>query len=242
MNPRFLLAPLVLVSVAACSDDEEGGSLFDTVATSATSDATATTTAATTSDTAAPGTDAAPGTSAAPATSAAAPATSTGAPTSAPAGTAAVGAEEGFLFTDAEGTYTAVFPAEPESIPQEQPLPDGTTIPVTIVLYNAGVAGFTTATVGYAPGTVADLDGAVQGMLTNTGATLIEQTDIEHQGIPGRQVVASVDAGAPGTLIGRIYARDNRLWQVLYTGAGEHTPDEPEIAAFLDSFQITEGG
>ena len=50
------------------------------------------------------------------------------------------------------------------------------------------------------------------------------------------------DIGGQGTLIARFYVDANRLWQVIYSAAGDVTPEDPVPAAFFDSFRFTEGG
>jgi hypothetical protein len=226
-----ILAPVVVaLALVACGgdDDDDGGD------------------AAVTSATEAPATEAPATTQADAATTAAATAA---AATSAPAGSAPAGSaptatpavsatSAGYVYSSADGSYEITYPDPPKSQTQQQPLPDGTTLPVTFTISASGSEAFISSVVEYPPGVVADLDGAVQGALTNTGATLKSSDEIELDGRPGRQLVA--DVAGQGTLIARLYAQDNRLWQVIYTGRGTFGPDHPPAAAFLDSFRFTE--
>ena len=111
---------------------------------------------------------------------------------------------------------------------------------MTFVLHAEPTQAFISSVVEYPPEVTADLQGAADGAIANSGATLKNEQDIELDGRQGRQLVADVQG--QGTLIARIYVDGNRLWQVIYTGQGTVAPDDPEASAFLDSFQFTEGG
>lgn len=161
---------------------------------------------------------------------------------SAPA-TAGPAAGEPVDYASADGSYSVTFPGEPMEQTQEQQLPDGTMLPVTFVLFSRMEEGFVTSVVEYAEGTTTDLQGALDGAIANSGATLVEATDIELDGIPGKQAVATIASGSvEGTLLARFYGSGSRLWQVIYTGAGDRSFGDPAVAAFFDSFQLTEGG
>ena len=79
------------------------------------------------------------------------------------------------------------------------------------------------------------LDYAVSGALFNTGAKLLEQTEIQIDGFPGRELRASGATDLPMWV--RIYLVGRRLFQLTVSG-----PNRPEIEAnarkFLDSFHL----
>jgi hypothetical protein len=218
---RAAVTALLLLAAVSCGDDDDaetvGADRPDATSSPATS-APATTVPVTTAAPAATATTAAPAAS-----------TTSGAPSG-----------DAFEFTSADGSYTIIYPAEPSERTQQQQLPDGSTLPVTLTILGSPDEAFISSVVEYPPEVTADLQGAVDGAIANSGATLIAEQDIELGGRLGRQFVA--DVGGEGTLIARLYVDGNRLWQVLYTGAGEISPDDPAPAAFFDSFRFTEGG
>lgn len=226
---RRVAAPLVaILALAACSgdDDEESD---DTTASTADAADTIADTATTTADIATTAVEA-PVTSAAPVTTAGGDTTATGAPdTTMPA--------EPFQFTAPEGDYTIVFPGEPEETSQTTPLPDGSTLPITFYLYQTQELAFGTAAIAYPEGTAIDLEGARDGAIASVSGTLLESEPIELQGRQGIQFVG--DVGGQGTYISRVFAEGLRLYQIVAVVGGVAAPDDPEIAAFLDSFQFT---
>ncbi|MBA3604481.1 MAG: hypothetical protein M3487_00670 [Actinomycetota bacterium] len=142
-----------------------------------------------------------------------------------------------FPFTAPEGDYTVVFPGEPEETNQETPLPDGSTLPITFYLYQTSEMAFGTAAIAYPIGTTIDLEGARDGAIMSVGGTLLSSVPIELQGRQGLQFVG--DVGGQGTYISRVFADGLRLYQVVAVVQGEAAAEDPEIAAFLDTFQFT---
>ena len=153
---------------------------------------------------------------------------------------------EGVTYTSPEGDYSAVFPAQPAEQRQDQPLPDGSTVELVIVGAEGADRFMATARGQYPEGTVLDvplaLDGVQEQAIANVQGTLIDSQDVELQGRPGRQFSASFTSnGEAGTLLQRVYFDGPVIYQVLVTGAGELTFEDPEIAAFFDSFQFSGG-
>ena len=216
-------ALVAMLAFAACGgDDEESDDTSASTADGATTIAGDATMAA--AATTAGGTPATSG----------APVTPAGSETTAADGTEA---PEPFDFTSPEGDYTVTFPGEPEETNQETPLPDGTTLPITFYLYQTVQLAFGTAAIAYPEATVIDLEGARDGAIASVGGTLTESEMIEQQGRQGIQFVG--DVGGQGTYISRVFAEGLRLYQIVAVVQGTATADDPEIAAFLDSFQFT---
>ena len=153
-------------------------------------------------------------------------------------------ARDGVTYTSSQGDYTAVFPAEPSEQTQPQTLPDGSTMDLVIVGLETSDRFMGTARGEYPAGTEIDvaaaLDGAQNQAIENVEGTLISGQDIELAGRPGREFSASMDVrGEAGTLLQRVYFDGPVVYQVIVTGAGDFGFDEPEAAAFFDSFQFT---
>ena len=153
---------------------------------------------------------------------------------------------EGVTYTSPEGDYSAVFPAQPAEQRQDQPLPDGSTVELVIVGAEGADRFMATSRGQYPQGTVLDvpvaLDGAQEQAIANVQGTLIDSQDMELQGRPGRQFSASFTSnGEAGTLLQRVYFDGPVIYQVVVTGAGELTFEDPESTAFFDSFQFSGG-
>lgn len=153
---------------------------------------------------------------------------------------------EGFVFTSAEGDYSATFPGEPTPQTQAQPLPDGSSVDVVFATYEVDDGFMATARAQYPDGYVLDVPVALQGAqdqaLANVGATLIESQDITLQGRPGREFSGSVTSnGVEGTVLQRVFLDGLVIYQQIFTGAGEVTFTDPELATFFESFAFTIG-
>ena len=155
-------------------------------------------------------------------------------------------AVQGFVFTSAEGDYTATFPGEPtlQTIPQA--LPDGNTVNLVFAGYETNDSFIATARGQYPDGYVLDVPLALQGAqdqaIANVNATLIASQDITLQGRPGREFSASVTSnGQEGTVLQRVYLDGLVIYQQIFTGAGEASFTDPELAPFFDSFAFTTG-
>jgi hypothetical protein len=148
---------------------------------------------------------------------------------------------EGVTFTPPEGDYSIVYPAQPTQNDQTVALPDGTSLPVTFYILDAGDSALGSAAVEYPAGIEVSLEGSQEGAITNISATLIDSEPITLQGRDGLQFSADVQDGQ-GTYLSRIYADGSTLYQVIDIETGEASFDDPAIAAFFDSFRFTEDG
>ena len=238
-RPARLAAVLVVCAIgtAACGDDDDDGA-----STSAATEVTATSVAAAGST--GPATTDVATTDVA--TTGDAPTGGATTPSAASAPSVPTAGGEGVTYTSPEGDYSAVFPAQPAEQRQDQPLPDGSTVELVIVGAEGADRFMATSRGQYPEGTVLDvpvaLDGAQEQAIANVQGTLIDGQDVELQGRPGRQFSASFTSnGEAGTLLQRVYFDGPVIYQVLVTGAGELTFEDPEIAAFFDSFQFAGG-
>lgn|GEM_PF-3857578 len=82
------------------------------------------------------------------------------------------------------------------------------------------------------------MEGARDGAVSNISGALTSSDPIKLQGREGLQFTASVQDGN-GTYLSRVYYDDMTLYQVIAVVLGEVTFDDPEIAAFFDSFRFT---
>ncbi len=86
------------------------------------------------------------------------------------------------------------------------------------------------------------LQGAQDQALANVGATLVSSEDITLQGRPGKQFSATLSSGGEtGTLLQRVYLDGLVIYQQVFTGAGERSFTDADLAAFFDSFTFTTG-
>ena len=238
-RPARFAAVLVACAIgtAACGDDDDDGA-----STSAATEVTATSVAAAGST--GPATTDVATTDVA--TTGDAPTGGATTPSAASAPSVPTAGGEGVTYTSPEGDYSAVFPAQPAEQRQDQPLPDGSAVELMIVGAEGADRFMATSRGQYPEGTVLDvpvaLDGAQEQAIANVQGTLIDGQDVELQGRPGRQFSASFTSnGEAGTLLQRVYFDGPVIYQVLVTGAGELTFEDPEIAAFFDSFQFAGG-
>ena len=86
------------------------------------------------------------------------------------------------------------------------------------------------------------LNGASNGAVSNVNGKLVIQNVISLQSYPGREIVADVKTpdGKDGTMKGRIYIVDNRLYQV-YVIATKGKVETTKIDDFLNSFKLLVG-
>lgn len=166
------------------------------------------------------------------------PSNDSAATTTSAEGTSTVEAVDGFTFTPPAGDYSVVFPAEPTANEQSFPLPDGSSVPVTFYLSDSADMQVGTAAIVYPPGTVLSLEGARDGAISNISGTLTSSEPIALQGREGVEFTGSVQNGQV-TYLERAYADDLSLYQVIAVVAGEVAFDDPQIAAFFDSFRFT---
>lgn len=138
-------------------------------------------------------------------------------------------------FTSPDGSFSIGLPGQPTASSQTATTAAG---PIEIRLFEFALADQTTAFVvsynDYPAGALGEpqgtLDGAVQGAITNSKATLVQSHAIDLGGVPGRDYTATVQGGS---LHGHIYLKGQRLYQVLIAGS-----DLPNEDAFLGSFAI----
>ena len=151
----------------------------------------------------------------------------------------AVGAIDGFAFTPPAGDYSIVFPSEPTMHEQTVPLADGSSIPLTFYVTDSASTELGTAATTYPPGSVVSLEGARDGAISNISGTQTSSDPINLQGREGLQFTGTVHDGQL-TYLARVYRDDVTLYQVFAVVVGEVAFDDPEIAAFFDSFRFTD--
>jgi hypothetical protein len=152
----------------------------------------------------------------------------------------AVGAIDGFAFTPPAGDYSIVFPSEPTLHEQTVPLADGSSIPLAFYVTDSPSTELGTAATTYPPGSVVSLEGARDGAISNISGTQTSSDPINLQGREGLQFTGTVHDGQL-TYLARVYRDDVTLYQVFAVVVGEAAFDDPEVAAFFDSFRFTTG-
>jgi hypothetical protein len=155
-------------------------------------------------------------------------------------------AAEGSTYTSAEGDYTVTFPGQPTEQTQPQTLPDGSVIDIVLAGYQFDDRFVATARSAYPDSYVLDPAASLQGSqdqaLANVGGTLIASRDITLQGRPGKEFSATItNGGETGTLLQRVYLDGLVSYQQIFTGAGEASFTDPDLAPFFDSFAFTTG-
>jgi hypothetical protein len=173
--------------------------------------------------------------------------TSASSQTSAPPASASVATTDtgaGVTYMSPQGDYSAVFPAKPTEQTQPVRLPNGPVMDVEIVGVESADLFVATARGQYPKGTTLRVPAALQGAqdqaIANVQGELISSRDIELQGRPGREFSASLTSnGEAGTLLQRVYLDGLVIYQVIVTGAGELTFQDPATAAFFKSFRFT---
>lgn len=154
-----------------------------------------------------------------------------------------VAAAEGFVFEGPD--YTVTFPAEPETATQQAPtaVPDRMVDVVSHTALGADRGSFAVAEIDVPEDLPYSLDAGVDGAVQTVGGTLLDSREIELDGVPGREFVASISSnGVEGTYVSRVYSDQSRVWQLVVANAGSFDADDPAVVAFFDSFQFTEGG
>ena len=154
------------------------------------------------------------------------------------AGAEAVEAIDGFAFTPPAGDYSIVFPSEPTTNEQTVQLADGSSIPVAFYLTDSDRMELGTAATTYPPGSVVSLVGARDGAISNISGTRTSSDPINLQGREGLEFTGTVHDGQL-TYLARVYRDDVTLYQVFAVVVGEVAFDDPDIAAFFDSFRFT---
>ena len=149
-----------------------------------------------------------------------------------------VEAVDGVTFTPPAGDYSVVFPFEPTSNEQTLTLDDGSSLPITFYLTDSDRLELGTAAIVYPPGSALSLEGAHDGAISNISGTRTSSDPINLQGREGLQFTASVQDGKV-TYLSRVYRDDVTLYQLIAVVHGEVAFDDPEIAAFFDSFRFT---
>ena len=147
-------------------------------------------------------------------------------------------AVDGFAFTPPAGDYSIVFPSEPTMHEQTVPLADGSSIPLTFYVTDSASTELGTAATTYPPGSVVSLEGARDGAISNISGTQTSSDPINLQGREGLQFTGTVHDGQL-TYLARVYRDDVTLYQVFAVVVGEVAFDDPDIAAFFDSFRFT---
>lgn len=153
---------------------------------------------------------------------------------------------EGTTYTSAEGDYTVLFPGQPIEQTQSQPLPDGSLVDIVFAGYEFDDGFVAAARSQYPDGYILDPAAALQGAqdqaIANVGGTLVDSTEITLQGRPGREFSATIaDGGQTGTLLQRVYLDGLVSYQQIFTGAGQATFTDADLASFFDSFTFTTG-
>jgi hypothetical protein len=163
--------------------------------------------------------------------------TATTQPAASAEGTPTSAAVDGFTFTSPMNDYSVVFPDEPTTNEQTIRLPDGSGVPLTLYFSDASGRAFGTGVFTIPPGLDFSLDAARDGGVAQLPGTLTSSTPITLQGRAGVQYTARTDNGQ-ATYLARVYTDDVNVYQVIAVVAGEATFDDPQIAAFFDSFRF----
>lgn len=142
-----------------------------------------------------------------------------------------------------EGRFSVSLPATPTMNKSRVQLGDQS---MEVYSYSAAVKGGSLAIVysdlptGVPPADRVDavLDGAANGIVTNTKGTLIKSDKTEHAGCPGRDVLWTVKA-SNAELCGRarLILVGERMYQVLAVGAEAFVASQPTLD-FFDSFRF----
>lgn len=147
------------------------------------------------------------------------------------------------LFTSEEGKFSVWMPGEPKKSSQTVDT-SGMKIDVTFYTLEVGTGAYLMSINDYPANLVQTanpqliLDGARDGGLQNVNATLVNETKIEKDGFPGRDVTAKANVqGKDYTLRIRIYLVSNRLYQLMVLTEPGKIPDG-DIAKFMDSFKL----
>jgi hypothetical protein len=130
-----------------------------------------------------------------------------------------------------------VFQAEPTAHEQAVPLPDGGSLPFTLYVVDSAETAFGTGAIVF-PTADVPLEVLRDGAIANISATMTSSVPITLQGREGLQFTANVQNGQ-GTLLSRVYHDGATFYQVIAVLIGEVAFDDPQAAAFFDSFRFT---
>jgi hypothetical protein len=148
----------------------------------------------------------------------------------------------GDVLNDRDGRFSANFPGRPTPSLQTVTTDAGPTI--AHIFENHGPQGaiYTVVYSDYPAGAMSTktpdgvYEGAINGVMGETGGTLKSSTAVTAGGVPGREAV--IDAPQRKTMFRvRFFLSGDRLYQVAYEGPpGSETGKD--AVAFLDSFRI----
>lgn len=123
-------------------------------------------------------------------------------------------------------------------------MPGPVTVQQPAVSYGSSVTGYLAGSYGVAHvdlgGAPVDLAGYRDDMLVGAAARLTNCVPYSQQGFNGIELSAMFDASPGTTLFSRILAVDGDIFQVY--GLTTSGPDDPVLAAFFASFQLTVDG
>jgi hypothetical protein len=141
------------------------------------------------------------------------------------------------LVTPAGGGYTVEMPFEPKAQTQTMDTLAGR-IPMNIWIYEVSDGGYATMWSDYPRGTIVDphqsLIGARDGAVANVKGTLLDDSSIGREGLPGRAFSAS-SAGA--TMRAEIFLRGDRIIQLIVVSKEGASGFDYE--RFFASFKLT---
>jgi hypothetical protein len=149
-------------------------------------------------------------------------------------------------FEAADGSFSASMPGVPEEGGTEVPSAFGSVSSHTWV-HQERTRAFSIAHTDYPDGIrkqMTDeqfLDTARDAAVQKTRGRLVSETPVALSGHPGREVRIDDAGGGGATVQGRLYVVDSRLYQVMVTTTPEGA-DSPDVATFLDSFQLAPDG
>jgi hypothetical protein len=148
----------------------------------------------------------------------------------------------GEVLTDRDGRFSANFPGRPTTSLQTVATDAGPTIAHIFENHVPQGAIYTVVYSDYPAGAMSKTmpegvyEGAINGVMGQTGGTLRSSTAITAGGVPGREAV--IDATQRKSMFRvRFFLTGDRLYQVAYEGSpGSETGKD--AVGFLDSFNI----
>lgn len=146
------------------------------------------------------------------------------------------------LYRSEEGRFSVLFPGEPK---KNIKLLNTIAGKIDLVMYTAGSkkSGFVVGYADYPEEAVKDpepqkmLDGARDGALSNVRGELVDETVLDFQGYPAREL--EIDVPRRGTVRARLIIVGNRLYQMMVISPSDNILYE-KGTEFFDSFEITE--